>query len=74
MNWHNVQILKQALHRPGMAQFWLDKFIIVEYYVMNCQLGLINIKHQDDFVYDDGYSNGSCDYDGLGSGMGDMQN
>ena len=36
---------------------------------MNCQLGLTNMKHQDD-----GYSNGSCDYDGLESGMGNMKN
>ena len=44
---------KQAGHRPGMAQFWLDWFIRVKYDVMHycsltySQLDSANIEHNN---------------------------
>ena len=54
---------KQPGHRPGMAQFWLDQFLRVEYDAMQCcsiaysQLGQANIEHNNGDDYgDDGHA------------------
>ena len=47
--------MKQAGHRPGMAQFWLDQFIRVEYDA---------ISQRDDSDHNLGHDYGNdCDLD-----------